>query len=203
MYSAAPTVLVILLSIWTPNVNSENWYPLQPGNYWVYHESDGDQSRWEVDGPIEVENTPVFAIKRKALKGLFADQESYQTDWVRWDDETLKQYGKQALGHTYHYLTPITWISTELTTGSEWTDEVSYNFRQENIRLSRTSIIETEEPVTVPAGTFQALRIKVTIGYLQWTQWYARGIGMVKEHYKSRFSERTKELAQYHIQHSG
>lgn len=36
------------------------------------------------------------------------------------------------------------------------------------------------ETITVPAGTFRCLRVETVIVGLQCTEWYARGVGLVK-----------------------
>ena len=45
---------------------------------------------------------------------------------------------------------------------------------------TRSGRVVGSETVTVPAGTFRCLRVETVIVGLQCTEWYARGVGLVK-----------------------
>jgi len=86
-------------------------------------------------------------------------------------------------GHYRHsmnkdrFTPPARILALPAKVGTHWKN----SFTIQEMRLSTSSKIEAEETVTVPAGTFETIRVKVDAGLLTTTTWYAPGIGVVKQ----------------------
>src|SRR5262249_35687713 len=88
-----------------------------------------------------------------------------------------------------HYSDPA-YIMLEpaaLRTGAKWSYSLTQTFRTPGsppatsdrlIAISCT--VQGEEDVTVPDGKFKAIKVAKTVGKTDITEYYARGIGMVK-----------------------
>ena len=86
-------------------------------------------------------------------------------------------------GHYRHsmnkdqFTPPLRILALPAKVGTRWKNSCTV----QGIRLSTSSNIEAEETITVPAGTFETIRVKVDAGLLTTTTWYAPGIGAVKQ----------------------
>ena len=94
--------------------------------------------------------------------------------------------------------------------GASWTFsqtvQTTLRGKSERSETHMTARVVGEERVAVPAGSFAALKVVVTFTLgaadartrtrIQRTSWYARGVGMVKQHYEG---DLTLELVSYRL----
>jgi hypothetical protein len=185
LYRANPATLVL----------SQDYLPLVPGTTWKYLRNGEDTVRREIlNKKVEVngvETTAVKFIEEKVTEYLTSDSTGIFLH---------RQY------EPHIFIGGVGWVNTDVTfippiklaEGEVWIGQSSHSSGSAKTvvtPLGRTfffsytadSTIETEETITVPAGTFDAIRVRQSITLseygetLSMTRYLAKGIGIVKD----------------------
>ena len=136
-----------------------------PGDRWVYQSGIGKQSltvtRVEADGTIvaEIDTPSLGGIEIRFAKG--------------WNPMVQPQ---AIAGRTifFHYDPPVCVMPpAPWSVGQEWSCQSKYDFNNNVGTVAVSGKIEAMEKVTVPAGSFDALRVKETVGGVPTVTWYA------------------------------
>lgn len=166
------------------------YYPLASGASWLYRGQEAGQTyefRREVDpGTTTLHGTATYTVRESSggeanlhyfstNSGVRLHAEVYGS-WMRVEMQTphILVPATISVGAKYSYATPVTVSSIEGTSAG----------------MARSSAdIQGRESVTVPAGTFQTIKIKIdesweidgeVVEQTQTTMWLAEGVGMVK-----------------------
>jgi hypothetical protein len=178
----------------SPPAVSENdrcgnpYYPVVDGAQWSYKATTGDFTH-----TITIEDENTFTISAADSKNTFAIQ-GFCTDG---DITLLNVPGVSLTGSGQGTGFSITTTSHEGVTllgdiqqGDDWSQTLGVQIHSGNqnmdVTITSTYTADGYESVTVPAGTFQAL--KITLSSLSdgdanpttQTLWYAAGVGLVK-----------------------
>jgi hypothetical protein len=152
----------------------EAYYPLAAGHTWVYAaQVDGEASELtkRVTGVEEVGGREAYVVSHEGLPGMMKTLHLHQTP-----------QGAQLVKARFELREPIPWVQYPLRPGETWTGRLFTADGQDGGALSFT--VEPTEEVTVPAGTFEAVRLRMdgeTHGpSLQSRVWLAPGVGEVK-----------------------
>ncbi len=136
-----------------------------PGDRWVYQSGIGKQSL-TVTG-VKADGTIVAEIDTPSLGGLE----------IRFTKEWNPVMQPQSLaGQTayFHYDPPVCVLpAAPWKVGQEWSCQSKYDFNNNAGTVAVSGKIEGMEKVTVPAGSFDALRVKETVGGVATVAWYA------------------------------
>jgi hypothetical protein len=185
--------------------------PLVPGNRWTYRVTDDDEVTQKTvrvgasrtvggDGP----NAGATAFEVTSDKdgasavSLVADLDG---KIVRYTEDELSGKGKLERSYVWapHRLY-IDGTAEHVVAGASWLEEPEETSTKadEAAELStlreRWQVIASQEKVTVPAGTFDALVVQKAGGVKLKTYWYVPGLGKVKE-----TGGQTEELVDYDV----
>jgi hypothetical protein len=127
-----------------------------------------DSSESRIAGKEDIDGVMCFRIEKSDQFGNVV-----QTEWiaVRPDGHFRYRIDKD------RFDPPPRILALPAKVGTKW--KGTYSFR--GVPISTSSRIEAEEAITVAAGTFQTIRVKVDAGLLTTTTWYAPGVGVVKQ----------------------
>lgn len=139
-----------------------------PGDRWVYQSGAGKQSLTVAE--VKADGTIVANIDTPSLGGLE----------IRFTKEWNPLVQPQAMaGQTVflHYDPPVCVMPpAPWHVGQEWSCQSKYDFNNNAGTVAVNGKIETVEKVTVPAGSFDALRVNENVGGVATTVWYAPAV---------------------------
>lgn len=136
-------------------------FPLEPGTSWIYREA--------------------YAEKRGAIDSITEDETSFELK-----GKGGRLFVEQRGGADPAGLTPIEWGEDWIRLGP-WTGDEPLPLPVEMGRRGHAAegeaawVVEAEEDVTVPAGSFRALRCAFRTWRSESLLWIAPGVGVVRE----------------------
>ena len=159
-------------------------FPLRPGTTWSYRMSSGQTLETQIVGPSKVGPQPCAIVET-----LLGSQRS--REHVAVTSEGLTAFKVENAYGAMEYPTPIVRARLPFKKGETWQITM-----KEGPQLNTyTYLTEDLEKVTVPAGTFEAWKVVTTLGPAVMSNWYAKGIGLVKQVYALNGQSMTAELA--------
>lgn len=209
MKAAIWTVPLLLLSAGFASAQvlpplQSNYYPLKLGQRWTYQVTDLKATPVKVDPKVKVEiavdkvavYTRVKNDKKESFTGYLLKSTGGQS---KLDQVVVLDDGIYRVQTANVALTPPLQIfKLPLKDGETW--EANSSIGKETIKGTFTA---RHEKVTVPAGSYEdAMAIHFRSGpaagsAFEFTTWYVKDIGMVKQHVKSKEHERLLELQQF------
>lgn len=193
----ATTLLLVPLPGQKPAPNATASYlPLAPGAEWVYECTDGRnptvELRWRSTRPIDAPKKSGRCWEIRVRRGTYRS-------WEYWGARAdgIYQHPRRSLGpmRGVSARKPTRWIPGPIgaTTKWKWTDTGSVQTSgggpgpsAEELRMQYEGrIVSMAEKVAVPAGTFTAVRVEISMqsewfGNSKETLWIVRGTGIVK-----------------------
>ncbi|HQR37154.1 MAG TPA: hypothetical protein PLF26_02040 [Blastocatellia bacterium] len=176
-----------------PKEPPPDYFPLRVGDWWSYKSTTADGKVSEFKMSVLSEDTGVFLVE---IQSAWPIQESYSkpAGWVMWHRES---YTKNAQMNVI-FDPPRQYLQNPLATGATWSWKGKGMMA---VDIDETSQVEALDVVTVPAGTFKAMRVvsKVLQGgtTVTKTYWYANWIGLVKSMTDTGTVKSTTELVDY------
>jgi hypothetical protein len=180
-------------------------YPLKVGQRWTYQVIDLKKLPAKVDPKskveIEVEKEEIYTRKelgKKDEKFIGFLLKSTSGANAKRDHVVVLKDGVYRVHTAEAPLTPpLQFFKQPLGPGETW--EANSMAGKEVIKGTFTA---QHEKVTVPAGTYDAMAIRFRSDPaldppFEFTNWFVRGIGMVKQHVKSKDHERLLELQSF------
>jgi hypothetical protein len=185
--------------------------PLRTGNSWTYRVTDGadvDEKTLRVgerrsvggDGP-NADELAFEVTSQKAKSSSVSLVAELDRKIVRYTEEELDKGGD--LTRSYEWSPHRVWIDgseEHREEGASWleeADEISTKLDEEpeqSTLRERWTVLSARESVTVPAGTFDAIKVQKAGGSSLKTYWYVPGLGKVKE-----TGGQTEELTDYDV----
>ncbi len=185
----------------TPTVTAGRYQPLVVGAQWSYQVTDtGNVAYTKASSVVSLEDVGGAFAGTMAYKISETVKSSTQYTWYQMTDTDVRRLHDQSLDSTGalssdDWYTPynlrIDETPEHLTAGATW--QLTYQDQHTNAKKTTnktTSVTENwscdavAETVTVPAGTFSAVRITRTdtsSGGSAKTQWFVPGVGKVRE----------------------
>lgn len=172
--------------------NAAEYFPLNPGNVWIYKRTAiGETNLFKIKVTEPENGNPKiivyypngnprnFVYYSENLQGLFK----------------TKEMGASG-SFEYHPLWQV--LSSTMKVGDTWSWESGNN------KMKESAKVVAAEKVTVPAGTFNTLLVKCTGVYhngVPYTvkTWYAKGIGYVKDEFIIAGQTILSELSEYQL----
>jgi hypothetical protein len=141
---------------------------IKPGDRWVYRSAEGKRSL--VVDKVEGDGTIIGTIDTSELAGLE----------IRFTREWNPLVQPQAIAGRVIYLryNPAVCIMPPAPwkVGQEWSCQSTYDFSGNSGTVVVKGKVEAMEKVTVPAGSFDALRIKENVAGTETVSWYAPAV---------------------------
>jgi hypothetical protein len=190
-----------------------SFFPLVPGNSWTFRVTDGAavSMKTQVIGDLEEvggtgPNSDATAYRATTTK---ADGGDMTVSWQAEVDDKIVRYREQAFASAggalelEEYWDPyklrVDMAEEHLEEGATWTETCDETKLPVGMAPSTATVSESwrvvavDEPVTVPAGTFDALVVE-KVGSSTKRYWFVRGVGKIKE-----TGTQTEELASYEL----
>jgi hypothetical protein len=197
-----------------PPAGDGSYFPLVPGNRWTFRVTDGAaiSMKGQVIGDLEPvggtgPNASVMAYRATTTK---ADGTDMTVSWQAEVDDKIVRYREQSFmgagsvlnleEHWDPYKLRVDMTEQHLVAGATWAETCMETKLPVGMAPSTTTVTDTwrvvavDEPVTVPAGTFDALVLEKTGASALKRYWFVRGVGKVKE-----TGTQTEELADYDV----
>lgn len=170
------------------HTEGEDYYPLATGHKWVY-EAQVNGRAAEVTKQVTrmeaVGDRQAYVVRHEGLPGMMKTLHLHQA-----------ADGVQAVKMRVELREPIPWVKYPLRPGATWTGRLITADGQDGGTLTFT--VEASEEVTVPAGTFKAVPIRMvgeTAGpALESRVWLAPNLGEVKR--TVRLSQEGKAISE-------
>jgi len=186
--------------------------PLAEGNTWTYRVTDGSDVTEKVvtvgkeekvggTGPNKNKNAFKTSSKRVS-ETTFSWQARVDGKVVRYRDETIDADSGDVKVDEFWapYRLHVDGSEEHTDEGASWLEQYTETATKsgklkaaETVR-ERWTVVSSEESVTVPAGTFDAVVLQKAGGTKLKTYWYVPGIGKVKE-----TGGQTEELVDYEL----
>jgi hypothetical protein len=171
IFLTAAVIMTTLMAVGcgqTGSTPAPNYFPHENGYRWVYKTqlNIGTVESWRLDQTCHVGGTSQLTGGLTVINFVMSVEASSPITYYYYTDAT----GVYNYGNSSHPTTEADQIlAFPLEAGKVWTRNASEPLLSEAIGI---------EDVTVPAGTFRAM--KVTIGNGDFYEWYADGVGLVK-----------------------
>ena len=174
-----------------------DYFPLGVGNSWKYRSTtaDGKQSEFTVKVLSEDKENgnPTYLVETVSTFQPIHDWYSKSDGWVLMNRQEYVKTGMKS-----EYQPTKQFLKNPLKSGDAWQWKGKGMM---NLDIDESNEVSGPETVTVPAGTFQAMKVmtKVVQGGAPVTKnyWYAGGIGMVKSMTDTGSVKSTTELLEY------
>lgn len=160
-------------------VSHSPYYPLEVGNTWTYEHADGKKV-------VTVARHAQIGQRRCALV-----RETFANDQIIEQHLFADKNGLYVLSINDKILEkPMLILKLPPATGATW------NFRTTSQGIQRQhQFVITKDSVEAPYGSFQCIRVDVKVtgpkeSELQYSQWYAENVGMVKQTVSSDGTEK-------------
>ncbi len=167
-----------------------DFFPLAKGTKWEYVVKGAEKYPWEHEvtevsepkkGERAVATLTSTIFDRKRLVGKYSADEKAVYEHTRGGDDLD---------------TPLVMLKLPVKAGSKWTEKFKYVGD-----VTADYEVKEAEEVKTPAGTFTAYpvvqSIKTTLGKSTVTNWYAEGIGMVKQEIRAFGEPEVTELKSF------
>lgn len=160
----------------------ESYYPLGKGYKWTYSTDYADDTELihEVTAVEKVGDLECFVVEHKTV-GPTLGTRHLRKEWLAADKEGVMIHKLQRGRSELEVVKPFYKLKDEMRKEDEWKGDVkaSENPPQYTIR------VEEQGEVEVPAGKYKAwkLIVKIESGTrhsAESTEWYAKGVGLVK-----------------------
>ena len=172
-----PLLLLALL------VQDADYFPVQPGTSWSYKMSSGQALEVKIAGPSAVGTQACVAVQ-----SVLGEQRTLEH--VAVTREGLTAFKVENAYGAMEYPTPILRAKLPFKKGDTW----QITMKEGPQVNTYTYLTEDLEKVAVPAGTFEAWKVVITLGSAVMSNWYAKGIGLVKQVYAVNGQTMTAEL---------
>lgn len=150
-------------------------FPLVEGSRWVFRNERGEHEIHQIEGSESVEGIPCIVYRTPESKLLYSR-------------DVAGVLLHQADGQTV--APPILVVPEPLQAGTRW----RWNGTRGPYAAEVEFVCEGEETITVPAGTFRAMRVEQKIRAaareFSYTFWYADGVGLVQEAVEGKIARR-------------
>ena len=191
---------------WAETITSSEYFPLEDGSFWTYRVTDA-YGAYTVTQTVLPGTELVNGIGTKVISGNWGDLAYYTSD-----QDGIRLHGFHFVPDDYVYMMPPlvqargTMQIPETVESTGVAQFVLGSLGVYYLNYTTTFTLQGKETVTVPAGTFETLRV---IYYLRLfgqvlgtpfdetttgTSWYARYVGNVKESYVDEEGTTTHEL---------
>lgn len=176
-----------------PKEPPPDYFPLRVGDSWSYKSTTADGKVSEFTMKVMSEDTGVFLVE---IQSAWPIQEWYSkpAGWVLWHRESFTKNAQMNVA----FDPPRQYLQNPLATGATWGWKGKGMM---GVDIDESSQVEALDVVTVPAGTFKAMRVvsKVMQGgtAVTKTYWYANWIGLVKSMTDTGSVKSTTELVDY------
>lgn len=169
----------------------ENYFPLQVGNTWNFDVHTGGQTMQmeyrAVAAPV-VENHPTVRIESE-VNGTVSQVEYYETT-----PQGVLTIQRDLSGFHLLFAPPQVFLKYPVKTGDSWDQKGTFSDESRGLNISyqqQCKYLAMEE-VTVPAGTFKAVKLQITIDTTDGTnetriegyRYFSPGVGPIKEDFK-------------------
>lgn len=169
---------ILLLLTLLQGCSKGNYFPATEGDTWVYATTTSQGLSGEVTARIESVKTNdsgetdiIMSMDKPPLKIHY----SRSGDAVYMHSVTM-----EASGDVVKYHGPKRELSANVQDGTQWT----YEGEVAGSKIREEFYVSDAQTVTVPAGTFEAIRVEATSAQGQTmtekTIWYAPNVGMIK-----------------------
>jgi hypothetical protein len=173
-----------------PKEPPPDYFPLRVGDWWTYHSTTADGKQSDFTMKVLSEDQGVYLVQ---IESAWPIQEWYSKPpgSVVWHKEAYPKSGQSvAFEPARQYL--------KNPPAGSWSWKGKGNL---GVDIDETSTAAGAEPVTVPAGKFQAIKVvtKVVQGGTPVTKtyWYANWVGLVKSMTDTGSVQSTTELVDY------
>jgi uncharacterized protein DUF3108 len=175
-----------------------DYFPLRVGDWWSYQSTtaDGKQSEFTMKVLSEEKQADGSALYQMEIKSAFPIHEWYSkpAGWVLWHREayTANDSMKVAFEPARQYL------KNPLTPAATWSWKGKGMM---GVDIDESSRVSGPEPVEVPAGKFQAMKVESKVNQggtlVTKTYWYANWVGLVKSMTDTGSVKSTTQLVDY------
>ena len=180
-----------MLGLLVTAVLAQDYYPLGEGYSWTYQMASGDvkqETVKKVAGKEKVGGVDCFVVEDSGMGGDFKKL------MVSVDKEGVTVHKmRREISRSFP------WLKFPLQKNTRWGAELKGAGKIRKLALD--FVVEDEEEVVVPAGTYKALRVRVVCYEelapdcsTELTLWYAPDVGEVKREVKHIRGEATQEL---------
>ncbi len=162
-----------------------------PGDHWVYQSGIGKQSLTVTD--VRGDGTIVAQIESPSLGG---QEIRFTKDW------NVVLQPQDLAGNTVflHYDPPVCVMPpAPWTVGQTWSCASKFDLSGRVGIVEVSGKIEAMEKITVPAGTFDALRVRETVGGVATVAWYAPAVRQMAKIDAGANSPYSMELTSYTV----
>jgi hypothetical protein len=178
-------------------ITSSEYLPLQDGNSWTYQAN----GFWTWTSTVLPGTTLVNGVQTKAVR----DSDDGYTAYYTSDSNGIREhrgYDPEPPAVTTTWSPPLTYMRGIAAIGDvvNLSGTVSFSMPDESplpfvFSYTASSRLEAVETITVPAGTFETVRVATTVHVFgtsqgiaydespEWTAWFARRIGKIEEMY--------------------
>jgi hypothetical protein len=169
-------------------VQDADYFPVQPGTTWSYKMSSGQALDVKILGPSTVGVQACVVVQN-----VIGEQQT--REHVAVTREGLTAFKVENAYGAMEYPTPIVRAKLPFKKGDTW----QITMKEGPGLNTYTYLTEDLEKVTVPAGTVEAWKVVTTLklpddGQAVMSNWYAKGLGLVKQVYALNGKTMTTEL---------
>ncbi len=176
MRSLLAVFVLAVFPLWTAAQDKKpNYYPFVKGNKWEFTVEAGGKSIGATTEVAKVEEKDGTLTATLEIRVVGMDSVSTETISTNSKGMTRQAFAGLKLD------TPITMMKFPVKGGDSWTEKVTVNGNALEIKATVSEAVE----VKVPAGTYKAVPVNMEINVggqkLTMTNWYADGVGVVKQ----------------------
>lgn len=168
-----------------------NYYPLVKGHKWEFQINNQHDLVEAVSEVVKVENKDGVTTATIEIRQPGQPVKVAETIRVTADKMTRLAFGFVRLP------TPVTMLKFPVTPGDSWTEKITIVNSEVEVR---TTVREAEE-LKLPAGTFKAVPVVMEYTFadqkIKLTNWYADGVGIVKQMIERPDRKVVSELRQF------
>ena len=161
---------------------AESYYPLGKGYKWTYGTDYTDDTVivHEVTGTEKVGEVECFVVEHKTVSPTLGTR-MMRKEWLAADSEGVLIHKLQRGRSELEVVKPFHKLKSVMRKDDEWKGEAKASENPPHYQLR----VEEEEDVEVPAGKYKAWKIHIRIESgtrhsAEGTEWYAKGVGLVK-----------------------
>jgi len=138
------------------------YFPLDPGNMWIYTDTQGNSVLATVEGLADVDGQPAYEVRLSTGESYYLRQDEQPQD-----PETplvlrlLRRVDSNGVASTY--IPPIDLLRYPATPGRTWEGQVTIPAGVFTMSGTYTTTIVGEETVTTPAGQFDAIKVHTSL----------------------------------------
>jgi hypothetical protein len=159
------------------------WFPLAEGNKWVYRNDYDEETEMihEVTGAEAVGEARCLILEYRTHLEAQKRTRVLRKEWLEVTTDGVRVHKVVRGLSTYPVEEPFFKLKRELRSGDVWGGGTRGSEYAPRYRTQ----VEGEEEVEVPAGTYKAVRVRVSVESgerhaAEGHEWYARGVGLVR-----------------------